>query len=133
MILDTSVLIAIINNEPEKETALNLLENADNLKISAGTLMETTIIIRARYGEAGVVRLNSLLDAAGCSCVTATRNHVKIVDGVLERYGKGKNNKAQLNYGDCFAYALAKETNETLLFKGNDFIHTDLKLMRIDV
>ena len=132
MILDTSVIVAIMNHEPERDTALNLLEKADNLKIAAGSLMEVTIIMRARYGDAGLTALNGLLEMAGFVCVPTTRNHAEIVGGVLERYGKGRNNKAQLNYGDCFAYALAKETWETLLFKGDDFIHTDLKLMRLD-
>lgn len=131
MILDTSVIIAVMNNEPERETALNLLENADALKIAAGTLMETALIVTARFGEDGLGQLERLLDKAGCECVPSTRSHVEIVTRILARYGKGRDNKAQLNYGDCFAYALAAETGETLLFKGGDFIHTDLKLMRL--
>lgn len=132
MILDTSVLVAILNDESEKDAALNLLQNADNLKISAGTLMETTLIVQARYGLKGQAELTTILESAGVECVASSREHVRIMERALEKYGKGRNNKAQLNYGDCFAYALAKETSETLLFKGDDFLHTDLKLMRLD-
>ena len=132
MIIDTSVIIAIMNNEPERDTALNLLENADNVKIAAGTLMEATLIVQRRYGAKGQAELDIILEGASVQCIASSRAHVGIIEAAFEKYGKGQDNKAQLNYGDCFAYALAKETNETLFFKGEDFLYTDLKLMRLD-
>ncbi|MEM8987289.1 MAG: type II toxin-antitoxin system VapC family toxin [Pseudomonadota bacterium] len=131
MILDTSVIIAILNKEPERETALNILENADHIKIAAGTLMEATLIVQSRYGAQGQKELDIILESGAVQCVPSTRAHVSLVEKAFAQYGKGQGSKAQLNFGDCFAYALAKETNETLFFKGEDFLYTDLKLMRL--
>lgn len=121
-----------MNDEPEREVALNILENADNLKMAGGSLMEVTVIVQSRFGEAGLDELDIIIASANIQCVASTEEHARLTRTAFKRYGKGQNNRAQLNFGDCFAYALAKDTGETLLFKGDDFIHTDLKLMRLD-
>lgn len=94
--------------------------------------MEITLIVQVRFGAQGQSELDVIIQSADIQCISSTREHVRIMEDAFGKYGKGHNNKAQLNYRDYFAYALAKETGETLLFKGEDFVHTDLKLMRLD-
>ena len=132
MIVDTSALIAIFKDEPEAGDALNFLENADNLKISNGTMFECVIVLQSQLGAAGVQKLHAALSVGDIQQVPVNDEQVRIIEKGFVRYGKGQGGKAGLNFGDCFAYALAKETGETLLCKGNDFIHTDIEVIRLD-
>jgi len=123
--IDTSALLAILFNESDAERFELALE-ADPIRLlSTTSLLETAIVVEARLGEAGGRELDLLLDKAQISIVAFTAEHAKIARQAYRTYGKGRH-LAGLNYGDCFAYALAKTTGEPLLFKGNDFSQTDI-------
>ena len=131
MILDTSALIAVLLDEPEGRPFLDILEKADDIKISTVTVLETAIVIHARYGVAGVQKLHSLLAVIGAREVAFTAEHRRSAETAFANYGKGQGHKAQLNFGDCITYALAKDTALPLLYKGDDFTHTDLDLVAL--
>lgn len=125
MVIDTSALLAILFNEPDAEHFELALE-ADPIRLlSTASLLETAIVVEARLGEAGGQELDLLLDKAQITFVPFTAEHTKIARLAYRTYGKGRH-PASLNYGYCFAYALAKTTGEPLLFKGNDFSQTDI-------
>jgi len=127
MVLDTSVLVAILCDEPEAEQFETALESDDNRLLSAASLLETSIVIEARFGEEGGLELDHLLEKAAIQVVSVTREQIEIAREAYRRFGKGRHH-AGLNFGDCFPYALAKLAGEPLLFKGNDFRRTDLEL-----
>lgn len=129
MIVDTSVLVAIFANEPEHAVfALALADNDDN-RVSAGAWVEfgTVLVRKYRTPEPSLIQAQlaewlriSIIPVDGYQALTASLGYAK--------YGRGAGHRADLNYGDSFTYALAKATGEPLLFKGDDFNHTDLLL-----
>ena len=125
MVVDTSALIAILLEEPECNTFIGLIADADDALISAGTLAEASIVMHAKTGGAGIGDLDDLLAAAGVRCVAVDLAQARIAREAYARYGNGLA-AAALNYGDCFAYALARVTGSPLLFKGADFERTDV-------
>jgi ribonuclease VapC len=129
VVADTSALIAILLGEPERDRFVHLLAEADDPLISAATLVEASIVMLAKTGPDGVGDLDDLLAAAAVRCVAVDATQARIARDAFERFGKGRS-AAGLNYGDCFSYALAAATNRPLLFKGDDFEHTDISLPR---
>lgn len=129
MVVDTSALIAVLLGEPERDRFVDLLAEADDPLISAATLVEASIVMLAKTGPDGVGDLDDLLAAAAVRCVAVDATQAQIARDAFERFGKGRS-LAGLNYGDCFSYALATATNRPLLFKGEDFEHTDIRLPR---
>ena len=129
MIVDTSALIAILLNEPEESAFLDILEKVDTIRISAVTVLEASIVMHGRYGANGVNKLHALLNGIGVQEVDFNPEQRMAAEKAFTLYGKGQGHKAQLNFGDCATYALAKTTGMPLLFKGNDFTHTDLELI----
>jgi ribonuclease VapC len=125
MVLDTSALIALLNVEPESARIALAIESDPTRLISAATVVETGLIIEARYGLAGGRELDALMLKAGLSIEAVTADQAEIARGAWRRFGKGRH-PAGLNFGDCFSYALAKVTGEPLLFKGDDFTQTDI-------
>jgi ribonuclease VapC len=125
VVLDTSALLAILFDEPERERYVALLASADDPVVSAATLVEASIVMLARTGQEGVADLDDLLAAAGIRCVAVDLAQARVAREAFARFGKGRD-PAGLNYGDCFAYALARETGRPLLFKGDDFGKTDV-------
>ncbi|MCL4267084.1 MAG: type II toxin-antitoxin system VapC family toxin [Anaerolineae bacterium] len=125
MVLDTSVLIAILMSEPEARAMATILATADERLLSAASLLETSIVIESRYGLAGGEKLNELIQTAQIKIEPVTHEQVTAARLAYRTYGKGRH-PAGLNFGDCFAYALAKTTGEPLLFIGNDFNQTDI-------
>jgi ribonuclease VapC len=126
MVIDTSAIVAIAFNEPEAETYEQKVVDAPRRFISAATLLELAIVIEARLGEAGAAELDLWLHKAGVEIVSVDGEQIVVARRAWRRYGKGRH-PAGLNYGDCFSYALAKTHNEPLLFKGDDFSHTDVE------
>ncbi len=126
MIVDTSAIVAIVRNEPEADRCLDLILRAERRRISAGNLLETYLVIDG----AGVSRVSEKLDAviSELRIVTepVTVEHVYAAREAFHRFGKGSGHPAQLNYGDCFAYALAHHLDEPLLFINDDFARTDI-------
>ncbi len=129
MVLDTSAVLAILLREPEQQAFSELLANADDPLISAATLVEACIVMQAKTGEAGVAALDALLAAASVRCVAVDREQALAARDAYTRYGKSRS-PAGLNFGDCFAYALAQVNHRPLLFKGNDFAQTDITWAR---
>jgi len=125
MVIDTSALLAILLDEPERRGFNELIEAARTRLISAATLLETAIILEARRGEAAGRELDLFLHRARFEVVPVDADQVEIARAAYRRYGRGFH-PAGLNYGDCFSYALAAATGEALLFKGSDFAQTDI-------
>ena len=125
MVLDTSAILAILFNEPERPS-FNRLIRADPIRLlSAVSRVEATMVVEGRKREAGRKDFEYLLAAASVRTMPVTPRQVEIACDAFRRYGKGRHS-ASLNLGDVFAYALAKATGEPLLFKGEDFARTDI-------
>jgi ribonuclease VapC len=129
MVIDTSALLAILFNESDAEYFESALDVDTTRLISAASLLETAIVVDVRLGEAGGRELDLLCYEAQITIVPFTAEQAEIARYAYRTYGKGRH-PAGLNYGDCFAYALAKTSGEPLLFKGNDFLQTDITLWK---
>ncbi len=128
MIVDTSALIAILKNEPEAEAFSVALEAAKLVRISAASYLESRIVVGRYKNPILTARLEELLENPGLLIEPVTAVQAKIAWQAYRDYGKGSGHPANLNFGDCFSYALAREKREPILFKGDDFNHTDLRI-----
>lgn len=126
MVIDTSVLMAIILQEPEAERLSRAMVNATTRLLSVASALEAGIVIQSRLGDEGARDLDLLLLSLRLTLVPVTERQLAIARRAYRSYGKGQGHPAGLNYGDLFAYALAKETGEPLLFKGDDFTRIDV-------
>jgi ribonuclease VapC len=126
VIIDTSALIAILRAEDDASDMAHAIERAQVRKISAANYLETAVIIDASRDPVASRRFDELADTAELRVEPVTHDQARIARDAYRDFGKGSGHKASLNFGDCFAYALAKSTGEPLLFKGNDFGHTDI-------
>lgn len=128
MIVDTSALLAIVMAEPDADHFQQKILQSDSLpKMSAASYLEAGIVIDGRKNPSVSRDLDWLIDEVEIEIVDITVEHAKIARAAYRDYGKGSGHKAQLNFGDCFSYALASQTREPILFKGNDFSQTDLQ------
>ena len=127
MVLDTSAIVAILQAEPEADRLVAALEAASTRRISAATLVETGIVMQARYGDAGAREVDVFVGKLGVDVLAVTSAHAALARDAYRRFGKGQH-RAALNYGDSFAYALAMALEEPLLFVGDDFSHTDVQV-----
>ncbi|PTE09965.1 type II toxin-antitoxin system VapC family toxin [Mesorhizobium helmanticense] len=127
MVVDTSAIVAILKQEPDAPVIAQRLAGNQQILMSAATLMECGTVIVGRYGVAGTVELTGLLARLKVTIVALSAEHAQAGIEAYALYGRGTGHPAKLNMGDCFAYALAKTRNLPLLFKGNDFIHTDIE------
>jgi ribonuclease VapC len=125
VVVDTSALLAVLFDEPERELFVALLADAEDPLISAAILLEASIVMQAKTGDEGVADLDELLGAAAVRCVAVDRAQAYLAREAYARFGKGRA-AAGLNFGDCFSYALAQVTGRPLLFKGDDFGLTDV-------
>lgn len=125
MVIDTSVIVAIIEAEPEAPHFTNLIEGADPLLMSGVTRVECTCVLEGRKQAVGRAALEGLISRAAISILPVNQQQVDLACEAFRRFGKGRH-PAALNIGDCFAYALAKASGEPLLFKGDDFGRTDV-------
>jgi len=130
MVIDTSALIAILTNEPESPAIARAIERDPRRLVSAASLLEASIVLVARHGEAATVFLDDLLHEADAEIVPVTEDHARRARSAYLRFGKGRH-PAGLNFGDCLVYALAEASGEPLLFKGADFAQTDLALVPV--
>jgi ribonuclease VapC len=126
MVVDSSALLAILQMEPEADRFLAALHGSRRLLLSAANLLETAIVIGSRRGRGGWQDLDELIDGAGIAVEAVAHRHVLIAREAYQEYGRD-NHPAGLNFGDCFAYALAKERDLPLLYKGDDFTRTDIR------
>jgi ribonuclease VapC len=125
MVVDSSALVAIILWESRALEFIAKLTEAASLKVSVVTLVEASMVLLDRGGEVKVEMLDALLAELQIAVVPVDRAQALLAREAFRRYGKGRH-KARLNLGDCFTYALAKHSGESLLFQGDDFSQTDL-------
>ena len=130
MVIDSSVLLQILFEEPGAEEAVLTLGRASSLFMASPTLLETEIVYGSRRGfNSGEVA--ELIERLGVSLHPFTAEHVMEAKLAYARFGKGQGHPAQLNFGDCVSYALAKVAGRPLAFKGEDFNLTDLEVVKL--
>jgi ribonuclease VapC len=127
IVVDTSAIVAVLQDEPEKGAFKTVIENDDDALVSAVSALEAGIVMRARHGEDGLKGLFDFFTAADIEVAVFDDAQAKAAVEAYGRYGKGLNPTTRLNLGDCAAYALAKTLNVPLLFKGGDFGATDIQ------
>lgn len=128
VVIDTSALLAILLGEPERERFVEALSESGVRLISAANVLETAIVTEARRGEAAGREFDLFVHRTKIEIVAVDAEQVSIARHAWRKFGKGRH-AAALNFGDCFAYALTKTSNEPLLAKGSDFSKTDLQLL----
>lgn len=126
MIVDTSALIAILRDEPDAALYARAIEEASIRRMSAANFLETAVVIDGSRDPIASRRFDDLVAMARVEIAPVTEDQAKLAREAYRDFGKGSGHPAQLNFGDCFAYALARSVGEPLLFKGSDFGHTDI-------
>jgi ribonuclease VapC len=126
MIVDSSVIIAILRDERDAKALGRALAGARLCRISAANYVESAVLVDSNRNPVLSRRMDELLRDVGITIEPVTVNQARIAREAYRDFGKGRH-KAGLNFGDCFAYALAKEMGEPLLFRGDDFRHTDIE------
>jgi ribonuclease VapC len=126
VIVDTSALIAILRDEPEAPAIAQALAGAETCRVSAVSYVEAAVVIDGSRNPVASRRFDDLLREAQIVVESVTPKQARIAREAYRDFGQG-HHRAGLNFGDCFSYALAKATGEPLLFKGNDFRHTDIE------
>ena len=124
--IDSSVLVAILRGEPEGTVFVDAIVDHGEPCISAATYVEASMVMELRFGDRGGREIDMLLDDVSIETIPFDQAQAKLAREAFRRFGKGRH-RAALNFGDCFAYALAKTLDAPLLFKGDDFALTDLK------
>lgn len=127
MVVDTSVLVAILRAEDDAEKMLLALGTAQKPLMSASTYVEAGLVMSNDESPRGFERLNLLIEKVAIEIVSIGRTEAIVAIEAHQRFSRGSGHPAKLNFGDCFAYALAKSRNMPLLFKGDDFVHTDIE------
>lgn len=127
MIVDTSALVAILRAEPGALRFAQAIQAADERRLSAVSFVEAAAVIESGGDPIAKRRFDDLLREAEIAIEAVSVTQARIAREAYRDYGKGRGHRAKLNFGDCFAYALAKEMGEPLLFKGKDFSHTDVE------
>ncbi len=125
MVIDSSALLAILQDEPERRALVEVIESADRRCLSVVNLVEASIVLETRRGPDAARLLDTLVERAGIEVVGVDLEQGALARRAFARYGKGRHS-AGLNFGDCFAYALAQVLGDSLLFKGNSFNKTDV-------
>lgn len=129
MIIDTSVLVAIIRGEPDASAYEAVIARAHVARISAATYVELGLVVDGPRDPVQSSSLDALISSARIRIEPLTDTQARIARSAHERFGRGSGHPASLNMGDCFAYALARELNEPLLFQGRDFALTDIEVV----
>jgi ribonuclease VapC len=127
MIVDSSAVIAILRGEPEAEAIAEAMEKAESLHMSAGTLFEASIVADRFRDPKLSARFDEIVEIPKMVIEPVTVAQARIARLVYRDYGKGSGHPANLNFGDCLSYALARDKREPLLYRGEDFVHTDLR------
>jgi ribonuclease VapC len=126
MIVDTSALVAVLYGEPEARDFVERIRAADVCRISVANHVELSMVVESQLGPNGTRQVDAFLRRAGFVVEPVTIEQGDLARQAFLDFGKGRH-KASLNFGDCFAYALARATGEALLFKGDDFALTDIR------
>ena len=128
MVIDTSAVVAILLDEPESPVIRRAIEDDPVRMMSTASFVEAAMVIETRFGEAGGRELDLLLHTARIELIPVDREQAELARDAFRHFGKGRH-RAGLNFGDCFSYALARVSGERLLFKGDDFGHTDVPVV----
>ncbi len=126
MVLDTSAIVAILQDEPERRKFNEAIEAAESRSLSTASFVECSMILESRYGADGIRDLDLFIAKAQVSLIPVDEEQADLARRAFRKYGKGRH-PAGLNFGDCFSYALSQALHEALLFKGNDFSQTDVE------
>jgi ribonuclease VapC len=126
LIIDTSAIVAILRGEPDARVFASAIENAADRRISAVNFVESAVVIDVSRNPIASRRLDDFFRVAQIVIEPVTEQQARIAREAYRDFGKGSGHGAGLNFGDCFAYALAKATGEPILFKGQDFKRTDI-------
>ena len=127
MVIDSSAMVAIFLKEPERTAFRSLIIQSESRLMSAVNVFETGIVLEAKGGIALGREFDLFLSRANFEIMSADGEQTELARSAWRKYGKGRH-RASLNFGDCFAYALAKYSDEPLLAKGNDFAFTDIEM-----
>src|SRR5271166_1883991 len=130
MVIDTSAIIAVLLDEANAVGIAQAIEAGSPRLLSAANLLEASMVIESRKGEAGGRELDLLMYRSGIEVVAVDQDQAETARVAWRRFGKGRH-PAALNYGDCFAYALARSRRMPLLFRGNDFLQTDIDCVSV--
>ncbi len=133
MIVDSSAIVAMLKDEPTAPTIQRALVDAEHLRISAGTLVESSIVVDGSMSIASSREFDALLARLDIHVEPVTHKQAQIASAAYQSFGKGSPSKAQLNFGDCFSYALAADTGEPLLYVAQGFAHTSIRSALDDV
>ena len=125
MIVDSSALLAVLNCEPDADRFQDAILTASPCRMSVANMLEASIVVEGRGGAEAGHELDEFLYHAEIEPAPVTAEHLEVAQQAWRRFGKGRH-PAALNFGDCFAYALAQVTGEPLLYKGDDFARTDI-------
>ena len=125
MVIDTSALLAILQDEPERRAFNEAIEAATRRRLSTASFVELSIVIEARLGAEGIRNLDFFISTAELDLVPFNADQARLAREAFRQFGKGRH-PAGLNFGDCFSYALAQTLGEPLLYKGDDFAQTDV-------
>jgi ribonuclease VapC len=126
IVVDSSAIIAILKQEPDAASFARVFVGGTSLLMSAGTFLECGLVVRSRLGDQGMKELIAMAAHIRLEVVPVDEKQALIGIEAFRRYGRGSGHPANLNFGDCFAYALAMTRSVPLLFKGDDFVHTDV-------
>lgn len=126
MIIDTSAIVALVLGEPDSPAIAAALAESDEVRISAATWLEAAVVLDSRRTASSRRLFDDVMTAIDPIVEPVTIEQVDVARTAYRDYGRGSGHPAKLNYGDCFSYALARTTGQALLFKGDDFTHTDL-------
>jgi ribonuclease VapC len=128
MIVDTSALIAILRAEPDAVQFARAIASADHCSISAANFLEAAMVVDSSRDPVATRRLDDALSTNHIAIEPVTERQARLARDAFRDFGRGSGHPAKLNFGDCFAYALARDKGEALLFKGGDFATTDIEV-----
>lgn len=127
MIVDTSAIVALLRKEPEALAIARVLDGEECLRMSAAASFELSIVIDSRRNAVMSREIDDLIERLSIQIEPVTVEQAHIAQQAYRDYGRGSGHAANLNYGECFSYALAREKREPILYNGDDFGHTDLR------
>jgi ribonuclease VapC len=127
VIVDSSAFVATIKGEPDGPRMAQIMDSAKSVRISAASYLETSIVIDGLRSPVQSARLDELIEEMEMVIEPVTAEQAKIARQAYRDFGKGSGHPAGLNFGDCFSYALARDKREPMLWKGDDFGHTDIR------
>lgn len=126
MVIDTSAIVAVLRSEPDAEQFIRAIDEEPDCRISAGSFVELGVVVDSGSDPLAGTKLDLMMGTEEIRIEAFTGNQARIARAAYQAFGRGSGHPAKLNFGDCFAYALAMDLGHPLLFKGRDFSQTDV-------